>query len=92
MTATHIPGWAFKPNETELRDASYARLDELKSSGRRLTVTGKTTGYGRAVYRGIADADLSDRDIALLCDSHPCFGGSVERNSDGTFVAAIYTD
>lgn len=86
-----IDGWAFKENETELRNKRYARFKELNRDD--ITIESVNSGYAQKTYRGkVNNKELSDLDILLICDSgNTCFGGTVSKGN-GNFVATVYTD
>lgn len=88
-----IAGWAFtkeEKEESERRRARYAEIKHLKKS----LALQVNPCYGMTKYRGTIPegANLSDLDLAILCDDgNTCFGGSVTR-SGNSFACTIFTD
>lgn len=70
-------GWAFKPNEEELRDQNSKRYEEIKHLSQKIRIE-KMPLYGRTDFSGeIPEGiEVSEFDLALLADhGNLCFGG-----------------
>ena len=91
---TAIPGWAYTKNEREEGAARSARFKAI-SHLRPFLNLNPSPQYAQTTYTGTIPEnapELTDLDIALLCDSgNTCFGGSVRR-AGRAFTCIIHTD
>lgn len=87
----HIDGWAFHPDGSNLSQENKEIYRRIKEAGT-VSILEGMNGYSHKVYKGIADASVTDKEILVYCDAgNACFGGEVVRNGV-RFVAKVYTD
>ncbi len=88
-----VPGWAFTTDESAESTRRRVRYDEIKHL-RDDVIQGRNPMHGMTRYTGCApeSLDLTDLDIALLCDDgNTCFGATVNW-SGRCFRCTIFTD
>lgn len=85
-----IKGFAHISDGEKISISYDERLKALNRND--ITIITVRHGYALSLYNGtINNPDISDLDIALLCDSNLCFGGYVNR-SGNKFECRVYTD
>lgn len=88
----HVSGFAYLGNEAEIRKSRQAKYNQLRGYVVKLTSIdhlGTRSVYQGEIPEGL---DLSDLDIALICDGgNACFGADVSRHGN-TFTCTIFTD
>lgn len=91
----NVEAWAFRKDEKEERARREARFKEMQGLYPDLCIVKRSAvKYGRHEYSGEVPEgiELSDLDIALICDEgNTCFGGVVNRRGR-SFTCTIWTD
>ena len=85
-----IKAFAYDTKEKEMMMYNEEKLKSLNPKD--ITIIIKQPNYGHTLYSGeINNPELSNLDIALLCDSNLCFGARVTRGNR-TFECRVHTD
>lgn len=80
----YIPGYAYAPNEQELRDK--VREAALKVT---VAVDKQEHGYNRTTYHGRATGEITPLGV-LHATAYAPFGGEVVLHEDGRFIATVF--
>lgn len=91
----NIEGFAFKENESEIRENYLKRYKEISHHVSTIDMT-RIPSYGRGVFSGNLKTDeekkLTELDLCLIADrGNLCFGGYCDIKGD-KFTGAYWTD
>jgi hypothetical protein len=91
----NVEGFAFKANETELREQYHKRYKEIEHHVKTINMK-RIPAYGRGNFSGVLNAPeekaLSEMDLCLIADrGNLCFGGTCTKSGDN-FSGSYFTD